>query len=245
MVLFQSAIKTNAQIIISDFQTVNEHDEITGDYSSGEVDEAGMLVSENIAKMVAIVPQVTGKLFDASLFDNNTNRFPTGIWYEDLALLPLLVLSAKKISKVPRYFYRYYKREGSTTTTFSIKVLDALKALAYIDSQLADNKLEKGFNKLFKLLKHRTCYITAIRLCELSSLQERNKGFMLLREYIRENGLIHNRVEVTSFFEKIVVSMTSLGLGNLLFLLKKGKTLSTKIKLSFNRKISIVLKGEL
>lgn len=226
--LFDAAIITNSQIVISDFQTVNKNDEITGDYSSGEVAESGVLVSDNIAKMVSIVPQVTGKLFECSLFKNNTNRFPTGIWYEDLALLPLLVLTANKICKVPRYFYRYYKREGSTTKTFSIKVLDALKALEYIDSQLEDKKLEDSFSKQLQILKHRTCYITAIRLCEVESRHDRKKGFVLLRGYIRSNVLVKNGIDVSSFFEKLVVSFISLGLGNLLFLLKKCKGLGKK-----------------
>lgn len=219
--LFEAAIKTNSQIVISDFQTVNENDEITGDYSSGEVAEAGVLVNENIAKMVSIVPQVTGKLFECTLFDNNTNRFPTGMWYEDLALLPLLVLSANKICKVPRYFYRYYKRVGSTTTTFSIKVLDALKALVYIDSQLVGNKFGQGFSKQFQILKHRTCYITAIRLCEVESKHDRKKGFLSLKNYIKDNDLIYNRVEIHSNLEKVVVSIASLGLGNCLYTVKK------------------------
>jgi glycosyltransferase involved in cell wall biosynthesis len=228
--LFEAAIKTNSQIVISDFQTVNENDEITGDYSSGDVAEAGVLVNENIAKMVSIVPQVTGKLFECSLFDNNTNRFPTGIWYEDLALLPLLVLSANKICKVPRYFYRYYKRVGSTTTTFSIKVLDALKALDYIDSQLVSNKFGQGFSKQFQILKHRTCYITAIRLCEVESKHDRKKGFLLLKNHIKDNDLIYNRSEIHSNLEKVVVSIASLGFGNYLYAVKKLRTF-TRTKL--------------
>lgn len=227
--LYQAAIETGSQIVLSDFQTINENDELTGDYSSGEVDAAGVLVSDNIAKMVSIVPQVTGKLFECSLFENQTNRFPPGIWYEDLALLPLLVLSAKKICKVHRFFYRYYKREGSTTTTFTIKVLDALKALDYIDAQLDNKKHSDVLNNQLQILRHRTCYITSIRLCELNNNHERKQGFLLLRRYIQDNELTGNRTEILSFFEKTVVSIVSLRLGSILYRLKKIKSIISRI----------------
>lgn len=214
--LFQSLVETDAQIAISDFQTVNELGEITGNYSSGEISEAGELVKGNEAKVVAIVPQVTGKLFDTNLFDKGKNRFPEGIWYEDLALLPLLVLSAKRIVKVESYFYRYFKREGSTTTSFNIKVLDALKALQFIDNNLTSVPKE-----ILHGLKYRTSYITAVRLCEVDNRADRIHGFKQLRTYISNNLMgVTNEVQPPRI-EKIVIGLVKYGLGNLLFETKK------------------------
>jgi glycosyltransferase involved in cell wall biosynthesis len=218
--LYHALVNTNAQIALSDFQTINEYDDITGNYSSGDISVAGEDVKGNEARIVAVVPQVTGKLFDAKLFLQGENRFPEGIWYEDLALLPLLVLSAKRIVKVESYFYRYFKREGSTTTSFTIKVLDALLALEFIDKNLSLSC--EGF---LQPLKHRTCYITAVRLCEVVNDTDRHKGFTKLEHYVQQN--IVNRPQTKKFplVERFVVFLLKHGFHNLLYFSKKAKRL--------------------
>jgi glycosyltransferase involved in cell wall biosynthesis len=213
--LYKALIETDAQIAISDFQTVNEQGEITGDYSSGNISSLGEEVKGNESKIVAIVPQVTGKLFDAKLFEHGKHRFPEGIWYEDLALLPLLVLSANRITKVESFFYRYFKREGSITTSFTIKVLDALKALEYIENNLTNNSLV-----ILQPLKHRTCYITIVRLCEVKNRSDRNHGFNQLQTYIK-NNLINTFNQIhPPITERIVIYLIKFGLGNLLYKIK-------------------------
>jgi len=226
--LYESIKQHQSQIAISDFHTVNEVDVITGSYSSGTIQNNCILVSENQADAVSIVPQVTGKLFDSGLFKIGKNRFPEGMWYEDLALLPLLILSAKKISKVPQYYYRYFKRDGSTTTTFSIKVLDALKALKYIDNKLSARQSTIASSGILKPLKHRTCYITAIRLCEVSSSKDRKQGFLVLRDYIRVNKVHSFQWKLYPIFEQVVVLLVSANLAGFLFQLKKLKAIGNK-----------------
>ena len=53
--------------------------------------------------------------------------FPYGLFYEDLATIPMIVASAEKISYVEKSYYHYRQREGSIIYTFSSKTLDVFK----------------------------------------------------------------------------------------------------------------------
>lgn len=68
---------------------------------------------------------VSGKLFDASLWQNM--RFRVGTYYEDLDILYLILLKAKKILFVDTYLYYYRQHPGSYIHTFNLKRGDMLE----------------------------------------------------------------------------------------------------------------------
>ncbi len=58
--------------------------------------------------------------------------FPYGMFYEDLATIPMIVAAAKEIRYVDRTFYHYRQREGSIIYTFNQKTLDVFKCFERI-----------------------------------------------------------------------------------------------------------------
>ena len=225
--LLDCAIATNSDIVTCDFQTVDEHDEITGSYSSGAVALSGQTIQEDQGIIFSLIPQVTGKLFDSALFSKGKNRFPENIWYEDLALLPVIMMKAKRIAKVAEYYYKYFKREGSTTTSFNLKVLDSLKALEFIDIAIENSESKIEYKRLVLEVKVRTIYMTAVRLSNIQDKNERNKGYKVLTKYFRDlipEPYKYNTFTARNRTEKMVLMLIYRDISFLLYYFKTIKS---------------------
>lgn len=219
-----SVIDSGADIASCDFQTLNENGEVTGKYSSGIVNNNCEEVTEANSLPYRLVPQVTGKLFNKRLFEHGNNQFPEGIWYEDLALLPTLVMQSNKVVHLKEHCYQYFKRDGSTTLSFTPKVLDALKALEFIEQFISSNQAYERFREDLFPVVYRTLYITAVRLCEVQSDTERKEATEKLEEYFNDQFCTLNRApkfQEHKLSERIVLHLVHLRWTKLLYLAKR------------------------
>lgn len=69
------------------------------------------------------------KLFKREIFDNNKNRFPENLKYEDLLFVVKLLKDVKKIGKVNDNLFYYTVHEDSETTVMDERVFDILKII--------------------------------------------------------------------------------------------------------------------
>lgn len=67
------------------------------------------------------------KIFKKSLFEKH--QFKKGIHFEDIELIPKLVLDSTIISKINQPFYKYFERQDSITKTHTAKGLDMFFAI--------------------------------------------------------------------------------------------------------------------
>jgi hypothetical protein len=84
----------------------------------------------------------TNKIFKKSLFKKH--RFKKGIHFEDIELIPKLVLDSKIIAKINQPFYKYFERQDSITKTHTKKGLDMFLAIKevtnyFLQSNYAEN----------------------------------------------------------------------------------------------------------
>lgn len=79
--------------------------------------------------------------------------FPIGVWYEDLATIPTMILDAKSIYKIDEPLYFYVQREGSIVHTKNMKIFDIYKALETINESIENHskKAKKILNRLYIL----------------------------------------------------------------------------------------------
>lgn len=150
--LFNKLKIEKADIAWCNFNMVNDE---------GKYDE--IVINENDIWFFEI-PSACNKLFNIKLFKNNNILFPKGIWYEDLATTPRLLLSAKKICYVNENLYDYYFNDKSITNTYSIKVLDSLKAVKIVDSYVIENKINNVEDKIEYLYLYNGLLNTVYRL---------------------------------------------------------------------------------
>ncbi len=80
------------------------------------------------------------KIFKKQLFVDA--QFTEGIHFEDIDLIPKLILQAKKIGNIKKAFYRYYERQGSISKTHTEKGLNMLRAVESVAEYFKHSRLQ-------------------------------------------------------------------------------------------------------
>ncbi len=92
---------------------------------------------------------VTQKLWRKSLFGADI-RFPEGAYWEDIAVVPRLIASARNLNKVPFVGYSYLQRTDSISNSASVKhILDMFKAVEAYRLYLAQAGISAAYRETF------------------------------------------------------------------------------------------------
>lgn len=92
-------------------------------------------------------PNACGKLWKRCLFMDSGIRFPSRVWYEDLATTPKLLAEAGSIRSLRRSWYRYLLRPGSIMNSSSLE--RNREIVSAVDSVLAYFR-EKGLAEAYR-----------------------------------------------------------------------------------------------
>lgn len=136
----------DADIAICDFQNIIENNP----ENSGRIEAKNLNIEDNKFGCfdVLILPSCCNKIISKELFNNV--KFPEHINYEDLAIIPSIVLEAKKIVYLPNMYYKYYQNSDSIMNkeydTENLNLIDALEiSLKNIDNlNLSKEDLKKA-----------------------------------------------------------------------------------------------------
>jgi glycosyltransferase involved in cell wall biosynthesis len=147
--LAEAAQKDNADIAVSDMSYFYEDGHSS--FSSGGEFSLGS-VREN-PDLIAINNSACNKLYRRSLFDDVS--FPKGLWYEDLATVPILLYKAKRIVKVSQPLYRYRQRTGSIAHSEDRRIFDIYTAIdmviRYVRAHGAEPQVLQQLQRLYVL----------------------------------------------------------------------------------------------
>ena len=116
----------DADIAICDFQNIIEN----SPENSGRIEAKNLNIEDNKFGCfdVLILPSCCNKIISKELFNNV--KFPEHINYEDLAIIPSIVLEAKKIVYLPNMYYKYYQNTDSVMNkAYDIDRLNLIDAL--------------------------------------------------------------------------------------------------------------------
>jgi len=95
-----------------------------------------------------IKSSVWGKIWKKSLFIDNGIRFPSGLYYQDLATTPRILTYAKRVRIIEDVLYNYRQHPRSTTNSMSEKHIDDYFAVFAI---LRDHFVDLGiFDSVFE-----------------------------------------------------------------------------------------------
>lgn len=146
------AIKHQAEMVICNLQKVDEDGNVTQKLTQIPNMPEKINLRENFSVFADLSYFACNKIFKRELFDNK--RFKKGVHFEDIQLIPQLLLKCKTIAQTQNYHYQYLERTDSITKTHTRKGLDILKAVEEVNlffqqSQYSDHKQElKNFNIL-------------------------------------------------------------------------------------------------
>lgn len=125
--MYHKAIEHDAEIVMCDLVKVNEEDlEFRVLPQSPQLPEK-IVLKNDFTIFGEMACFACNKIFKKSLFE--TNRFLKGIHFEDIELIPKLVLESNVIAKINEPYYKYFERQDSITKTHTAKGLDMFTAV--------------------------------------------------------------------------------------------------------------------
>ncbi|MCM1377761.1 MAG: glycosyltransferase [Clostridium sp.] len=105
------------------------------------------------------------KLYKKRLFADK--RYREGIYYEDLDIIPRIVIEAEKIAAIDARLYYYRQREGSITHVFNDKRLDVLDVTARLRRELPQTLRAAASDRAFS---------AACNMLELLAIHDRSES---------------------------------------------------------------------
>lgn len=163
-VMYENSISKQSDIVVCDM--VYDYEDGTTAFTSGG--EFSCFETDEFNNVIEINNSACNKLYHHSLL--NQHSFIKGIWYEDLASIPGILLNTKRITKVNHTFYHYFQRNTSIVHTENKKILDIYIALDAIKSQCEEHGWSKSLKKSYlNLLITHALEFTTLRIREFKS----------------------------------------------------------------------------
>ena len=122
--LYKSAVKENADIVVCDYYKKYEDSNKICVENVVQFETTNLLNRKDLLFNINCAPW--NKIYKKSLFDNVS--FPK-YKYEDMAVIPILMYKAKKISKINEPLYYYLIRSNGETGIINNKTQDVIKIL--------------------------------------------------------------------------------------------------------------------
>lgn len=151
--MYHLAQKNEAEMVICNLQKVDEHGKVIRKLPQIPNMPEKIVLKENFSVFSDLSYFACNKIFKAELFDQK--RFKKGVHFEDIQLIPQLLLNCNVIAQTQNYHYQYLERSQSISKTHTEKGLDILRAVEDVEialgkSQYAD---EKNGLKNFQILE--------------------------------------------------------------------------------------------
>jgi group 2 glycosyl transferase len=147
--MYSLAQKYDAEMVICNLQKVDENGKIIQKLTQIPNMPEKIDLAKNLSVFSDLGYFACNKLFRKELFENK--RFKKGVHFEDIQLVPQLLLGCKILAQTQNYHYQYLERQDSITKTHTEKGLDLLKAVKDVEevfykSEYSDQKKAlKGF----------------------------------------------------------------------------------------------------
>ncbi|MGR3855754.1 glycosyltransferase family 2 protein [Chryseobacterium indologenes] len=125
------AEKHHAKMVICNIQKVDENGKIVQKLTQMPDMPEKIALEHNFSVFSDISYFACNKLFKKELF--NQKRFKKGVHFEDIQLIPQLLLECETIAQTQGFHYQYLERTDSITKTHTEKGLDMLKAVSDVE----------------------------------------------------------------------------------------------------------------
>lgn len=148
--MYEKAIEHEAEIVLCDLEKVNEKGEAFRDLPQSPQLPERIELEKDFTIFGEMACFACNKLFSAELFTKH--QFQKGIHFEDIELIPKLVLDSKIIAKINEPFYKYFERQDSITKTHTRKGLDMFLAIQNVKEAFDKsdyNRFQEDFDRFF------------------------------------------------------------------------------------------------
>lgn len=138
--------------------------------------------------------------------------FPYGMYYEDLATIPMLYTEVSKVIYIDKPYYHYRQREGSIIYTFNEKTLDVFKCFDRIFHHYQDcSQFDACRNELeYLAIEHLMLYANR----RFINSSEADKYLALSKKYMNEwfkNWKKNHYMRLMSLNDRMFIQVASTG----------------------------------
>lgn len=194
------AEKHQSKMVICNIQKVDQNGNITQKLTQIPNMPEKIDLEKNLSVFADLSYFACNKLFKKELF--REKRFKKGVHFEDIQLIPQLLLECDTISQTQNFHYQYLERTDSITKTHTEKGLDILKAVmdvekVFAESKYADRKEELKNFQIFEGVYSFLAYLAFVKDGEIfNSMSEE------LELFIKDRGLKLKDILNYSRFDK-------------------------------------------
>lgn len=145
--MYHLAVLHNAEMVLCNLQKVDEHGKVTQKLTQIPNMPEKIVLKEHFSVFSDMSYFACNKIFRKDLFENI--RFKKGVHFEDIQLIPQLLLKSTVIAQTQKYHYQYLERSDSITKTHTEKGLDILKAVEDVEKSFKES-IYKDYKKELK-----------------------------------------------------------------------------------------------
>lgn len=132
------AEKHQTKMVICNIQKVNENNQITQKLTQIPNMQEKINLEDHFSVFSDLSYFACNKLFKKELFEQR--RFKKGAHFEDIQLIPQLLLECETIAQTQSFHYQYLERTDSITKTHTEKGLDILKAVQDVEKIFSESR---------------------------------------------------------------------------------------------------------
>ena len=151
--MYHLAEKHSAEMVICNLQKVDEQGTITQKLTQLSGFPEKIVLEDHLSVFSDISYFACNKLFSNVLFEGE--RFKKGIHFEDIELIPQLLLKCQTLAFTPAFHYQYLERQDSISKSHTIKGLDILNAVETVGKTFENSRFSghKTALKNFQILE--------------------------------------------------------------------------------------------
>jgi glycosyltransferase involved in cell wall biosynthesis len=191
------AEKHNAEMVICNIRKVNEQGSVIQKLTQIPNMPEKIDLENNFSVFSDISYFACNKLFKRSLFKEK--RFKKNVHFEDIQLIPQLLLDCTTIAQTQNYHYQYLERTDSITKTHTEKGIDILKAVEDVEEYFKTTKYSDQLQTLknFQIFEGVYSYLAYLAFVKnddvFYKMCEKLEFFMKKRDIKLKNLLQFNR----------------------------------------------------
>lgn len=140
------AEKYQSKMVICNIQKVDQNGNVTQKLTQIPNMPEKIDLEKNFSVFSDLSYFACNKLFKKELFEGK--RFKKGVHFEDIQLIPQLLLECETIAQTQNYHYQYLERTDSITKTHNEKGLDILKAVRDVEEFFEQSQYSKKAKEL-------------------------------------------------------------------------------------------------
>lgn len=193
--MYYLAIKHQAEMAICNLQKVDEQGNVHRKLTQIPNMPEKIELENSFSVFSDISYFACNKIFRKDLF--HEKRFKKGMHFEDIELIPQLLLRCKTIAQTQKYHYYYLERTASISKTHTEKGLDILEAVKNVEKEFQNSSYKNKLAGLrgFQILEG--VYTFLAYLAFVNEKESYDKMTVELKNFLKERQI--SRIEILKY----------------------------------------------